>query len=379
MKLLFSFLCLALTSTFVHAKITPSELAENKAKGLRLISLKDGVDPVWKTKDETLDLARHGGNFFDVTEVYDPDAPLRTAPNKYGPYRPPTHQAAVKGIIGNLSLPNIQSSTNTLTEFKTRYLTEKGGVEASNWILKSVQDIISKYPSSGASAKPFVHSWNQHSVIATIPGVTEGPISIVGAHMDSFNSEDLTGRSPGADGDATGTASLIEAFRALLAAGFKPSRPVEFHWYSGQFVGNLGSLAVANSYKKAGTEVEAMLNIDATAYVKPGTSPVFGLPSNYVDSDLTEFLRLVIENYCGITYVETTECGYACADHASWSDLGYPTAFPAEGRWSDINPYIRTYVDTTSVRGFSWEHTFEFTKLVVGFIYEIGVGRNLGA
>jgi hypothetical protein len=37
----------------------------------------------------------------------------------------------------------------------------------------------------------------------------------------------------------SGCVNLIEAFRKLVAAGFKPSNPVEFHWYSGEEVRNM--------------------------------------------------------------------------------------------------------------------------------------------
>ncbi|KAG6845131.1 hypothetical protein H0H87_000367 [Tephrocybe sp. NHM501043] len=285
MKSLYFILCVALVAVSIHAKITHSELAENKAKGLRLISLEDGVDPVWKTEDERLNLARDRINFvglrmplfptlldfrhvqFDVTEVYDPDslpAHLEKA-SKAGPYRPPTHQTEVNAIIANLSLSNIKSHVDTLTKFHNRYVNEPGGVAASDWVLKTVQGIVSKYPDSHATVEPFYHSWNQTSVIARVPGAIEGPITIVGAHLDSFDTENSSNRAPGADGDATGCSALFEALRVLLAGGFKPSRPVEFHWYSAQFIGNIGSLHIAKSYKDSGKEVKAMMNIDGTA------------------------------------------------------------------------------------------------------------------
>jgi len=52
-------LALALsTLSFVNARIEPSEIALNVAKGLRLISLAEGVDPLWKTEAEVLKLLR---------------------------------------------------------------------------------------------------------------------------------------------------------------------------------------------------------------------------------------------------------------------------------------------------------------------------------
>ena len=46
-----------------QAVITEAELAENAAQGLRLIDLEAGVDPVWMTEDEKLELIRADKNF----------------------------------------------------------------------------------------------------------------------------------------------------------------------------------------------------------------------------------------------------------------------------------------------------------------------------
>jgi leucyl aminopeptidase len=81
--------------------------------------------------------------------------------------------------------------------------------------------------------------------------------------MDSINlSNPTSGRAPGADDDGTGTVNLIEGLRALVAAGFKPSTPVEYHWYSGEEAGLLGSQAIATAYKNAGTKVKAFMELD---------------------------------------------------------------------------------------------------------------------
>ncbi|KAF9541190.1 Leucine aminopeptidase 1 [Mortierella hygrophila] len=75
--------------------------------------------------------------------------------------------------------------------------------------------------------------------------------AIVGAHQDSVNDwNTLWGRSPGADDDSSGTATTLEVFRSFVGTGFRPTRPVEFHWYSAEEVGLLGSQDVAKSYEK---------------------------------------------------------------------------------------------------------------------------------
>lgn len=56
----------------------------------------------------------------------------------------------------------------------------------------------------------------------------------------------------------------MDVFRVLVAAGFKPTRNLEFHFYSGEEGGLLGSQAIASNYKSAGKSVYAYLNLDMT-------------------------------------------------------------------------------------------------------------------
>lgn len=39
---------------------------------------------------------------------------------------------------------------------------------------------------------------------------------------------------PGADDDGSGSVTILESYRALLSAGFRPERSVEFHWYAAE-------------------------------------------------------------------------------------------------------------------------------------------------
>lgn len=106
--------------------------------------------------------------------------------------------------------------------------------------------------------------FSQKSVIAKIAGSNpSAPVVIFGAHLDS-TAGSTTARSPGADDNGSGSTTLIEAFRGIVANGFKPTVPLEFHWYAGEEGGLLGSQAIARSYASAGTSVAAMVNFDMT-------------------------------------------------------------------------------------------------------------------
>jgi len=94
---------------------------------------------------------------------------------------------------------------------------------------------FAQYSTSKASVSLYVHpSWLQNSIVAEIPGSinANGPVTILGAHMDSIGGGDLiSSRAPGADDDGTGTVNLLEALRVLMKGGSQPATPVEFHWY----------------------------------------------------------------------------------------------------------------------------------------------------
>ena len=75
----------------------------------------------------------------------------------------------------------------------------------------------------------------------------------------------MQGRSPGADDAGSGTVTLLEAFRILSAAGFRPRHPLEFHWYALEEVGLVGSAELASRYRDEGREVYGMMEVPRRA------------------------------------------------------------------------------------------------------------------
>lgn len=150
------------------------------------------------------------------------------------------------------------------------------------------------------SVRSFPHLWQQHSVIATIPGRTNRTI-VIGAHLDSINKYLPPFLSaPGADDNGSGTVTIMEAFRALLRSRHvesKAQNTIEFHWYSAE-AGLLGSQAIFQAYKD-GRDVKAMLQQDMTGYVQgtlaAGKRESVGVIGDLVDAGLTEFIKTVID------------------------------------------------------------------------------------
>ncbi|KAM3078397.1 Leucine aminopeptidase 1 [Clarireedia jacksonii] len=334
----------------------------------------------WVTEEEKWELRRNGQNFMDITGSSDLGDFKRSAkvvfPSK------PTLQKELKPLLNNLTKSNMHENLKTFTSFHTRYFKSDYGRQSSEWLLEQVQTLIkdSGAEKYGAHAKHFKHPWGQHSIIATIPGKSNSTV-VVGAHQDSINlflPSILS--APGADDDGSGTVTILEALRVLLTSKDvikgNGENTVEFHWYSAEEGGLLGSQAIFSEYERTGRDVKAMLQQDMTGFVQKtldaGEPESVGVITDFVDPGLTDFIKKIVSEYCDIPYVET-KCGYACSDHASASKAGYPSAFVIESDFKYSDDHIHTSDD--SIKYLSFDHMLQHARLTLGLVYELAFAK----
>ncbi|CAG8749900.1 6856_t:CDS:2 [Cetraspora pellucida] len=357
---------------FVYDEFQLSNLPN---EGKRLIQTSPSTSE-WMTEEQVLGLIRKNIKFMDVTD-YRSLGTRYKAFKKHGRFQFPLSTAfedEVMPFIYKLSTEHMQKNLEKFTSFRNRYYRSKYGEESSQWLYEQVANIVkaANYSDPILSVKQFSHKWGQKSIIARFRGSDDSKsneVVIIGAHQDSINMwMPSFGRAPGADDDGSGTVTILEAFRVLAEGQFKPSRPVEFHWYSAEEGGLLGSQAIASHYEEVEIDVIAMLQNDMTGFVGKKYPEAFGIVVDYVDSDLTSFIKKLIKSYAKIP-ARDTKCGYACSDHASWIKAGYPSAFAIEGAFEDSNPYIHTSNDI--IDHLSFEHMLEFSKLSVSFAVEL--------
>ncbi|KAJ7593631.1 peptidase [Mycena floridula] len=340
----------------------------------RLVQM-EGQEPVWMTEWEKIKAKAQGIKFFDITDTRDLDsyAQFRTSLSF-----PSTVNATEKvyPILKTLKTKNMKGNLEKFTSFRTRYYRSDTGRQSQQWLLSRIDQVTAEYASQSLreliTYTEFPHAWGQNSIILRIQGSseTDDSVVVVGAHQDSTNMFPFL-PAPGADDDGSGSVTIFEAYRALLEADFTPVRTVEFHWYSAEEGGLLGSQAVAKAYAAEGINVLAMSQFDMTAWVKAGSEECVGIITDFVDPDLTAFNKLLVDEYLDIPYVET-QCGYACSDHASWAKAGYASSFTIESAFEDSNKHIHSTGDRIDVSPeFSFEHMLEFSKLVVAFAIEL--------
>lgn len=260
----------------------------------------------WVTEEQKWELRREGKRFMDITDTRNLGA-ARAAGASVAKVKFPKkckQQDDVKSLSKKLDKAEMKTNLEKLTSFHTRYYKSDYGRESSDWVLKRVNDIIKEAGAEDSvSAIPFPHTWQQSSVIATIPGRSNSTV-VIGAHQDSINlwlPSILA--APGADDDGSGTVTIMEVFRTLLQSkdvvDGKAENTIEFHWYSAEEGGLLGSQAIFQSYEDAGRDVKAMLQQDMTGFVQKtldaGKPESVGVITDFVDPGLTDFIKIVIE------------------------------------------------------------------------------------
>lgn len=286
-----------------------------------------------------------------------------TAPIEYSV----TNDQRIPILISEVKESTIKKTIEELSAFKNRYYNSKTGVDSVHFLKKKWESFIGGR--TDITVQLYEHkNWKQPSLIGTIKG-TSDEVVVIGGHLDSisgwFGGDNV---APGADDNASGTATVTEIFRVLATSGFKPTRTIQFMGYAAEEVGLKGSNEIAKSYKTSRKKVVAVLQLDMTNF--KGSDKEIYLTTDYTNPELTAYIGTLIEKYLDVKY-GTDKCGYACSDHASWHRNGFPVAFPFEAAKNDMNKKIHTPNDTIEQSNGTAEHAVHFAQLGVAFAIEL--------
>jgi leucyl aminopeptidase len=274
------------------------------------------------------------------------------------------HQGAVNAELTQVVADNIWQTLTHLTSFPNRSATKDTGVQAAHWLQDQFERMAVEYGRTDTATYFVKTGWyKQPSLVTVIGKDIKAPAVVLGAHMDT-----LDGRMPGAGDDGSGSSSLMEAARVLLASPTALKRPVYIIWYAAEERGLVGSQYVVEHFKEHSIPVKAAIQFDMTGYRVKSDDPTMWVYTDYTDKGLSNFVAQLINTYLQVP-VDYSRCGYGCSDHASWTDAGVPSAFPCETNFEEHNPYIHSSSDTMAL--LSLEHMTNFSKLAVAFAIEL--------
>jgi len=179
----------------------------------------------------------------------------------------------VDNLITQVNANKIVASVRTLGEFTTRSHSTLEGQKVPNKIIEMAKNLVEgkiqdiKYETVKVNS---YYGTKQKNVVITIPGDNSkgSEVIIVGAHMDTIISDNSEGANKGADDDASGLATWLEALRVIASNQLKFRRTIEFHAYAAEEVGLYGSASLAETYRSNNRKVAGMFQLDMNMYSK---------------------------------------------------------------------------------------------------------------
>jgi leucyl aminopeptidase len=274
------------------------------------------------------------------------------------------HQEEVNAALKEVVADNIWQTLTHLTTYHNRSATKSTGLETAHWLKSTFEAMAIEYGRND-TATFFVNTgwYKQPSLVTVIGKDIKAPAIVIGAHMDT-----LDGRMPGAGDDGSGSSSIMEAARVLLASKTTFKRPIYIIWYAAEERGLVGSQYVVQHFVDHSIPVKAAIQFDMTGYRVDPADPTMWVFTDYTDKGLSNYVAKLIDTYIHVP-VDYSHCGYGCSDHPSWTEEGIPAAFPCESNFEDHNPYIHSSADTIDL--LSLDHMTNFSKLALAFAMEL--------
>lgn len=180
--------------------------------------------------------------------------------------------SVIKSYLSEINKDSLKQTMLELESFKTRYDIEPNHKDIAKYLLKKFQKagLNTSYLDSFRyffSHKNRDSSYWGYNVMGEIKGSAKPEkIYILCAHYDSYSFEyrddTLNPQAPGADDNGSGTASIIEIARILIAKGYKPNATIRFVAFDAEEVGLLGSNFLAEKIKRADINLRMLVNND---------------------------------------------------------------------------------------------------------------------
>lgn len=244
----------------------------------------------------------------------------------------------VAALVAQVQQTNLSSHITALAAIHTRRADQPQNAQAVAYL----QAQLAAIPGVVVTLQNFRTGFGPN-VIAELPGrEAPGEIVMTGAHFDSYAGSSQT-RAPGADDNASGTASVLEMLRIL--AGTPLRRTVRFGFWNAEEFGLWGSDAYAAAAQAANENIVAYLNADMNGYRASGDARDLDFVLNDSTASLVTYLTQVSTTYVPTLPVVTGSLGGGTSDHRSFFQRGYPAVFYFEDT-GQYSPYIHSGNDT---------------------------------
>ncbi|MBN2465471.1 M28 family peptidase [candidate division WOR-3 bacterium] len=257
--------------------------------------------------------------------------------NRPAPKLPPVvADANIEQIVALVSPDSVLAFVQRLQDFGNRLSTGDSCKAAAQWI-------AAKFREYGCDTVILQDHTPDHA--PNVIGVRYGTLgrrqtyAIIDGHFDAVSV------SPGADDNASGTVSAIEACR--VTQGFQFQRDLRFIAFSGEEFGLYGSEYYANQAHLQNDTILGVLNFDMIAYEDsaPEDLEVIGKISDPACGPFCDWFIAVADTYTTLRCNKMMMSDMQSSDHGPFWNNGYLAFCGIEDFWP-TNPYYHTPGDS---------------------------------
>lgn len=187
---------------------------------------------------------------------------------------------------------------------------------------------------------------------------------VCGAHHDSYN---WSGACPGADDNATGTASVLESARIMSQFDFDYS--IMYCSYACEEMGLIGSDVHASSCAENDLDIIGYFNNDMNGYLYGNDIHIHQIYPSSAEP-CGAFYRNVGQVYFPEMVIEKKNFTSGDSDHTSFNNCGYQGIYPFEDI-DHYSPYIHTANDLIGLSVNSWDMAQRYCQMNIACLAEV--------
>ena len=243
----------------------------------------------------------------------------------------------ISALVAQVQTANLTRHIKGLSDIWTRRTDQPENAQAVQYL----KDELARLPGVTVTTESFSTRYGPN-VIAEIKGL-EAPdeIVMIGGHFDSIAGSSRN-RAPGADDNASGSATVLELARIFASAPMQ--KTLRFGWWNAEELGLYGSAAYASAAKTRGDKILAYLNTDMNAYRASGDTVDVDFIQNDSTPSLITQLTQISRTYVPTLGVKQGNLSAGTSDHRSFYRNGFPAVFYFEDL-DKYSPYIHSIND----------------------------------
>jgi hypothetical protein len=244
----------------------------------------------------------------------------------------------IEQMVALVSPDSVLASVRRLQNYRNRYSTGDSCKAAAQWI-------AARFRAYGCDTVILEnHTANHAPNVVGIKYGTSGqrnPYAIIDGHFDSY----AASNAPGADDNASGTTSALEACRVMQ--GFQFQHDLRFIAFSGEEFGLYGSDYYAGQAHSRGDTILGVLNFDMIAYedAAPEDLNVIGKIASPPCEPFVDWFIAIADTYTTLPCYKDMVSDMQSSDQGPFWNNGYLAFCGIEDYWPG-NPYYHTPGDS---------------------------------